>query len=284
VRVAGLLIALLSVHPLIVWLGLAIAGAAGAGVRLPRLRAVLRHAMTVNVALGLALFGVAAVQGSAIPVGAVALLLGWGALVLLEPALLPVVLLLALRMQNLLEVAPNGGIFSTAMIFTGAVALVVAGACHLIGQGHARRPALLTLAQGAIALCAFGLGGAELRFAGLLHLTLLTLCDGALRVSSGAGLDRVASVVSLSGLPPFGVFPSLALILFGMAFRMPWLLVPIMVGLLVLGWAMAARLPAASGPLRPSPAWVPLALALLLGIAMPAPLATWFQALAKASP
>jgi hydrogenase-4 component F len=281
IRLAGLLAALLPVHPLIVWLAVVIASSAGAAIRFPRIRAVLRHALAVNAALGLALFGVVAVQGGALPVGVAALLLGWGALVVLEPALLAPVLLLVLRLRDVL---PSGGVLNEAMVFGGAVAVVVAAVAHLVRPGSVRRSALPALAQGAIAVCALGLGGVELRFAALLHLTLLTLCDCALRVSSGTGLDRVASAVSLSGLPPFGVFPSLALILFGVAIRMPWLLVPIMAGLIALGWAAAARLPAAIGPLQRSPAWVPLVLALLLGIAMPAPLAAWFQTLAKAAP
>jgi hypothetical protein len=279
VRLAAILIATLPVNALVIWLALALAAVAGAATRLPRMRTALTHLVPANAALGVALFGAVAFQVHAVPTGSVALLLGWGTLVLLDPALLPLFVLLALQLQGSLAGTVHAALVGNIMIGLGLGGLLLSAAFLLLRPDSTRRPHALTLAQGGIALCAFGIGGPEMRFAGLLHLTLLVLSRCALLLSSDVGADRVASVAGLSGLPPLGVFPSLALILFGTAIGMPWLLVPLVAGLVAIGWTSATHLPQDATRVRRSAAWVPLACALVLGIATPAPVVSWLQAI-----
>lgn len=278
VRLAAILVLSHTMNPLLTWLILAAAGVAGAAARMPRMRAALSHLLPGNAALGIALFGVVALELKVIPLGCVALLLGWGTLALLDPALLPVFVLLALRLQTMLAGSGYAALVGNLMIVAGLAGLLLAAAYLLLRPLSNRRPHLLTLAQGGIVLCALGIGGPEMRFAALLHLTLLVLSRAALLLSSETGVDRIASVVSLSGLPPLGVFPSLALILFGTAIHMPWVLVPMVAGLVAIGWSSATHLPQDASRLRPSAAWLPLAFALAIGIAMPTRVMTWLQA------
>lgn len=286
-RLAALLLALLPFHPLLSLLCLAVASAAGAATKLPRLAAVVGRLSAANAALGLALFGEVAMLAGAMPIGGSAVLIAWGILATLDRALLPLVLLLALRLQ--VGAGPETHI--GALMVVGGLCLLLGSAVTLLRRPAARRlPELLTLAQGGLALCAFGLGGPDLRFAGLVHLALLVLSRAAAMLSNAAGLDRLAAIVGLAGLPPLGMFPSLALILAGMAVQAPLLLMPVGAGLLVLAWAALIRVPGV-GP-RPagriavglSPAWVPFAACVALGLAMPAPVADWFRTLAAAAP
>ncbi|MDR3538127.1 MAG: hypothetical protein P4L71_16660 [Acetobacteraceae bacterium] len=284
-RLAAMLLALRPADPLVSLLFLALASTAGAARRLPRTDAVAARLLAGNVSLGLALFGVVALQAGSVPIGGAALLLGWGALVVLDPTLLPLVLLLALRLQAATGAESHGNLVGNLMVAGGLGVLLASAAVLLLRRPGLRRlPNLTTLAQGGVALCGFGLGGPDLRFAGLVHLALLTLSRSALLLSGEAGLDRLASLLGLSGLPPIGLFPSLALIVGGIAVMAPWLLLPMAVGLVGLGWVCVASLPAAVGPAHLSPAWLPLVLALLLGFAMPAPIAAWFHAMAVAPP
>ena len=278
IRLAAILVISFTGNPLLTWLALAAAGVAGAAARLPRIRAALSHLLPGNAALGIALFGIVALELKVVPIGGLALLLGWGTLVLLDPALLPVFVLLAVRLQATLAGGNYAMVVGHLMILAGLTGLLLIAAYLLVRPDSTRRSHLLTLAQGGIVLCALGIGGPDMRFAAVLHLTLLVLSRAALLLSSETGVDRIASVASLSGLPPIGVFPSLALILFGTAVRMPWVLVPMVAGLVAIGWTSATHLPQDASRLRPSAAWLPLAFALLLGIAMPTPVVTWLQA------
>jgi hypothetical protein len=280
IRLAAILGALTLASSLLVWLALAIAGAASAAIRLPRFRAALSQLLPCNAALGLALFGAVALHVGSVQIGCIALLLGWGTLVLLDTAMLPLTLLLALRLQTGLVETAYAPLVGNLMLAGGLADLLLIAAIVLLRTGTSRYPVWLTLAQGGVVLCAFGVGGPEMRFAGLLHLTLLVLSRSAVLLSSEQGLDRLASLAGLSGLPPFGVFPSLALIVFGIAIRMPWLLLPLMVALLVVGWGCITRLPQDPGRLNTSPAWIPLLAGVVVGIALPSPIAGWFVAAA----
>ena len=101
--------------------------------------------------------------------------------------------------------------------------------------------------------------------------------------------------MAVAGLPPFGLFTSTFLLMAETVRRLPWLALPLGLGLLAGGWALAARLVSlclgAPTPDRDTPApvaalvpaWLALALALLAGLAMPAPLAAWLAAVAGAA-
>ncbi len=284
IRLAAMLLALLPVDPLWSLLFLALASTASAARRLPRTAAVASQLLASNAALGLALFGVVTLQAGSVAIGGIALLLAWGALVVLDAALLPLVLLLMLRLQVEADAVSSGNLVGGLMVAAGLAVLLASAAAHLLRPGRRRLPGLLTLAQGGVALCGFGLGGGDLRFAGMVHLTLLTLSRSALLLSGEAGFDRLASLLCISGLPPFGLFPSLALIVAGTAVLAPWLLLPMAIGLAGLGWACVTQLPGTLRPAHVTVAWIPLVLVLLLGFGMPLPVAAWFHALAVAPP
>lgn len=139
---------------------------------------------------------------------------------------------------------------------------------------------LAGLAQAGAAVFAFGLGTDAGNLAGLLQLSLLALTQCALLLAHEDGVDRLAAIAGLAGVPPFGLFPSLALILAATANRLPWLLLPLGAGLAAVAWRLLLRLPN-ERRLLASPAWIPLALLLIAGFAMPEPLLAWFRLAAR---
>ncbi len=139
---------------------------------------------------------------------------------------------------------------------------------------------LVALAHAGVAVFAFGLGTDAGNLAGLLQLSLLTLTECALLLARRDGVDRIFAIAGLAGVPPFGLFPSLALVLSATAASLPWLLVPLGAGLASVAWALLLHLPA-ERRLLPSAAWVPLALLLIVGFAMPDPLLAWFRLAAR---
>ncbi|KAA2215272.1 hydrogenase 4 subunit F [Pseudoroseomonas oryzae] len=162
-----------------------------------------------------------------------------------------------------------------------------------------------------LAAIGFGLGGAA-SVAGMLHLLGHSLVKSAIFFTLGqagrrqlaelAGLaparawigwPLVVAMLAIAGLPPFSLFASEFLLVQQSAARLPWLVVPLAIGLLVAALALLRQVHAiALGPAAPSaehapptagavvPAWlapwlamVPvhlhLLLALLLGLALP---------------
>jgi hydrogenase-4 component F len=283
---AGTVLAVLSTAPLLSWLGMALATVGAAATALPVRAEAWRRLRLGCIGLGLALFGTVALHAIPPPLfGTVALhaiaplpatacvMLGYGALAVLAPELTVAAVALILRMRG-----PTTDILLLAL---GLTALLVAALSLATARGsHRRTLRLVGLAQGGVAVFAFGLdtGGGSL--AGLLQLSLLAVTQCALLLAPRGGLDRLAALAGLAGLPPFGLFPSLALILAATAARLPWLLLPLGAGLAAVAWAVLLQLPA-DRHLRLSPAWVPLALLLIAGFAMPDPLLTWFRLAAR---
>lgn len=175
--------------------------------------------------------------------------------------------------------------------------------------------AFSTIEQSGVAAFAIGLGGPAAVFAGLLHMTVHTLVKAAIFHCVGRacqlkgsqrfeaiggligghpalGLTLAAGVVAVAGLPPFGLFASEYLVMAETIRRLPWLAVPLALGLVVGAWALMARMIGLClGPGTPdkgarlgvavlAPAWLHLALALGLCLAMPGPLVAWFTAMA----
>jgi hydrogenase-4 component F len=97
-------------------------------------------------------------------------------------------------------------------------------------------------------------------------------------------------VVAIAGMPPLGIFMSEFLVVSSTFARQPLLALPLVAGLLVGFGALLLRThglafgtPArASAPLKASyaPMFAHLALVLLAGIYLPAPLVAWFQSVA----
>jgi hydrogenase-4 component F len=178
--------------------------------------------------------------------------------------------------------------------------------------------AFSTIEQSGVAAFAFGLGGPAAVFAGVLHMTLHTLTKSAVfqcvglasqlkggqkfsdilglaRNHTALGLTLGAGLVALIGLPPFGLFTSEFLIVSQTVRTLPWLAIPLGLGLVIGGWAIATRLLSmlggapspdrgrVPGMLALAPAWLHLTLVLVLGLAMPAAVVTWLTSVAAAA-
>jgi hydrogenase-4 component F len=172
--------------------------------------------------------------------------------------------------------------------------------------------AFSSIEQGGVAAFAFGLGGPVAVFAGMLHLTLHTLIKAAIYTCVGwaaqlkggqkfadisgllprhfyPGLLLAGGIVAVAGLPPFGLFASEFMIVVQTVQKIPLLAAPLCIGLLAGAWATLGRLqmlclgPPTTDMVQPGfaaitlwPAALHLAIAILLGLAMPATLVAWF--------
>ena len=237
----------------------------------------------------------------------------------LSGAILNVALVVILRLRGLVDANPDAIAAGPPIMALGLASLLLA-AFSLGGQREVTRFfAVSTIAQSGVAAFAFGLGGPAATFAGLLQLAVHTLTRTAVLQSLGAavqlkggpcfadigglllrhralGLTLGAGMLALAGLPPFGLFVTFYLLLTDTVGDMPWLAAPLALGLLVAGGAMAVRLLGLwLGPSTPDrgpppglalllPAWVQLALVLVLGLAMPGPVTDWLTAIAWAAP
>jgi hydrogenase-4 component F len=233
----------------------------------------------------------------------------------LSGSILNVALVVILRVRSLLAANAEAIDPGPPIMALGLVSLLLAAFTLWRRRDVKRFFAFSTIEQSGIAAFAFGLGGPAATFAGLLHLTLHTLAKAAVfqcvgratqvkdaRTFSGIGgliagnralgLTLAAGIVAIAGLPPFGLFSSEFLIATATIHRAPLLALPLGLGIVVGGWALISRLIALclgeptpdAGP-APTlaalvPAWLHLALVLLLGLAMPAAVAAWFAEIA----
>ena len=232
-------------------------------------------------------------------------------------ALLPgVALVTLLRARSLLTANPDAMSPGPALLALGLLSLLLA-AMALRRQHTAWR--FLAVAGGeqvGVVAFAFGLGTGAATFAGMLHLTLLTLLRaaavqgfaGAAQLKGSAdfaalggllarhralGLTLAAALVALAGVPPFGLFTSGFLIVMETTRQAPLLAIPLGLGLAGCAWALAARMGGLCrqaptpdhGPVPPPiallPAWLHLAVALWLGLAMPQPMVEWLARIAE---
>ncbi|MEI7711309.1 MAG: hypothetical protein WCI94_07745 [Rhodospirillales bacterium] len=257
--VGGALLAALAADPMLSYAGLALAALLSTGSGRSR-------RLLAGVALGLVLYGTIA-PASSVATGCV--LLGSAALAMAAPDLLPVLLLLALR-----HAGPE-------LAVLGLVAAMASGAAAMFGDRA--RPAWLVFGQAGVVAVLFGLRTPDTVFAGLVLVFLLVLAQAAQALTRGQGLAALLASVGLAGLPPFGVFPGLAVALSAVGRQTPWLLVGLLPALAALGWAAIVRLP--NPTMAPSdrwaPAWIPLGAALLVGFCLPDPIAEWLRALAR---
>ena len=229
--------------------------------------------------------------------------------------LLPGVALVAiLRARALLAANPEAMSPGPALLAFGLLSLVLA-ALTLRRQRDAQKfIAVAGMAQVGVVAFAFGLGGGAATFSGVLHLTLLTLLRAALVFAAAhamrsrpggdlrgllprhpaLGLTLVAGLVALAGVPPFGLFTSAFLIVMQTTRQAPLLAVPLGLGLAAGAWALAGRVVSlcadapepqaapAPPPVALLPAWLHLAVVLLLGLAMPGAAVEWLARIAEA--
>jgi hydrogenase-4 component F len=108
----------------------------------------------------------------------------------------------------------------------------------------------------------------------------------------GARLTHIAAIGAMAGLPPFGLFAGWYLVVVATLEQRAWLALPLGGGLIALAAALIAKLMAmpktATNDARKAlavaalaPAWLHLAVGMLIGYAMPASLARWLELVAQ---
>jgi hydrogenase-4 component F len=158
------------------------------------------------------------------------------------------------------------------------------------------------------------MGGPLADFAGLLHMTMHSLTKSAIFFAVGhiaqvkgtqkiaeirgltvthplLGWGLVLGVVAIAGLPPLGIFTSEFLLVSSTFAREPLLAILLVFGILIAFGALVLRLngvafgePTGSrAPVQASylPLFAHLALVLVAGIYLPAPVVAWFQHVAR---
>jgi hydrogenase-4 component F len=224
-------------------------------------------------------------------------------------------LVVLLRLRGVVAATP-GALAPGPLLMALGLASLLAAAWAGWRRGDAGHfLALAALAQSGVVAFAFGLGAP---LAGLLLLTAQTLgltaalhclgqaarlkastrfadLGGLLAQHRALGLTFVAALAGLAALPPFGPFAADFLLTGITLRRLPWLALPLGLGLTVVGVAVAGRLIGlACGPPTPDrgpqpglaalvPAWLHLAALLALGLAA-GPLGGWLAAAAGGTP
>jgi hydrogenase-4 component F len=228
----------------------------------------------------------------------------------LSGLLLNVALYALLRFKVLLVACPGGIAPGPLMIALGMVSLLFASVMLYRRRDIKRMFAYSSIEHMGIIVFAFGMAGPLGNFAGLLQMTMHSLTKSAIffsvghvaqvkgsqRIADMGGLTEshpllgwalVAGVVAIAGLPPFGVFTSEFLVVSSTFVREPLLAVLLVLGLLVALGGLLLRLSSVAfgpvrGPVGPAhasfvPVFAHLALVLVAGVYLPAPLVAWFQ-------
>jgi hydrogenase-4 component F len=231
----------------------------------------------------------------------------------LSGLLLNVALYALLRFKMLLSACPGAIAPGPLMIVLGLMSLLFAGIMLYRRRDIKRLFAYSSIEHMGIIVFAFGMAGPPGNFAGLLQMVLHSLTKSAIffavgHVAQVKGTQRIADiggiseshpllgwslvvgVAAITGLPPFGVFTSEFLIISSTFARAPLLAVGVVCGLLLALGALLLRLSsvafgAVRGPVGPVEAsYVPmfahLALVLIAGVYLPAPMVAWFQHIA----
>ena len=200
------------------------------------------------------------------------------------------------------------------MVTLGLVSLVFAAFMLYRRRDIKRMFAYSSIEHMGIIAFAFGMGGPLANFAGLLHMSLHSLTKSAIffavdHIAQAKGTQRIADirgltethpvlgwglvlgVVAIAGLPPLGLFMSEFLIVSSTFARAPILAIILVLGLLVALGALMLRLSevafgapsGSSAPVKASyvPLYAHLALVLIAGIYLPAPLVAWLRSVAQ---
>jgi hypothetical protein len=279
----GTALAVLLDDPVQSWLALVAATIAAASLSLPRRTEAWRHLRLGSLGLGIALSGTIA-SASACVCAPVCAVVGLGMVACLAPELtLAAVAMIVRHLRPLTEHAP----VEPLLMVAGLAAMIVTACGPLLWGKRLPLVSLTCLGQAGIALFAFGLGTPAAHVAALTNLILLGLTESGLLLAGEGSFAELAATAGLAGVPPFGTFPSLVLVIAETAARLPWMLLPFATALGLFVWSILTRLPAlapARSLSRASCAWAPLVLALLVGFAMPQPVFAWLQSAAGGMP
>jgi hydrogenase-4 component F len=228
----------------------------------------------------------------------------------LSGLLLNVALYAVLRFKLLLAGNPEALAAGPLLVSMGLVSTLFA-AFMLYGRRDIKRFfAYSSIEHMGIVAFAFGMGGPLASFAGLLHMVMHSLTKSAIFFAVGhitqvkgtqqmneirgltashpwLGWGLVIGVVAIAGLPPLGLFMSEFLVVTSTFPRSPWLALALVAGLLVAFGALSLRLgqlafgTPTGGLGRVEASYLPmfahLALVLVAGVYLPAPLVEWFQ-------
>ena len=200
------------------------------------------------------------------------------------------------------------------MVTMGLTSLIFAAFMLYRRRDIKRMFAYSSIEHMGIIVFAFGMGGPLADFAGLLHMTMHSLTKSAIFFSVGhiaqvkgsqkvadisgltvthplLGWGLVLGVVAIAGLPPLGIFTSEFLLVSSTFAREPLLALLLVFGLLVAFGALFLRLNGlvfgdplgSTAPVQASyvPLFAHLALVLVAGIYLPAPVVAWFQHVAR---
>ena len=191
------------------------------------------------------------------------------------PDLATVLMVLILRGTTLAPWPPGVEALGTAIATLGLLAC----AGLLMNAARSHRTALLVLGQVSIAGLAVCTGQAEGRFAALVLLILLVLCQTAAKLTPAPA--GPLATAGLAGVPPLGVFPGLVLVVLTLSAHDPWLLLPLGAGLIpIIQAGLPRRFPDRFPAMRlASLAWLPLLLAAAAGYFAPTGLVHWWRLL-----
>lgn len=228
----------------------------------------------------------------------------------LSGLLLNVALYALVRCKALVDGATGGNIAGTMMMGFGLLSLLIAAMALHTQRDIKRMYSYSSIEHMGLMSIAFGIGTPLANFAGLLHMTVHSLVKsgifftvghaaqsmgtqamseirGLVKHHPGIGWGLVIGTVAIAGFPPFGVFTSEFLLFTAALHTQPWLVVPLLLGLIVafaglLRFVQAMAFgdpPPQARPVKVNmlPVYVHLALALVLGLAIPDFLADWYQ-------
>ena len=232
----------------------------------------------------------------------------------LSGLLLNVALYALLRFKLLLAANPQAIAPGPLMVILGMSSLLFAAFMLYRRRDIKRLFAYSSIEHMGIIVFAFGMGGPLANFAGLLHMTMHSLTKSAIFFTVGhiaqvkgtqriadirgltvthpwLGWSLVAGVIAIAGLPPMGIFMSEFLLVSSTFARQPLLAIPLVFGLLVAFGALLLRVggiafgePTGSTvPVKATsiPIFIHLALVLIAGVYLPAPVVAWFQHIAR---
>ena len=229
---------------------------------------------------------------------------------ILSGLLLNIALYTVVRYKMLIEPALNNHLPSYIMMGFGMLSFSVAGILLHRQRDIKRMFSYSSIEHMGLMTFAFGLGGPLATFGALLHMIVHSLTKSAIFITVGhaahiAGTQKISEIrgliktqpavgwtfllgtVAIAGFPPFGVFTSEFLFFTATIKSMPWLVMPLLIGLavafaglfrhvqpMVFGEPPEGQLPVKANML---PIIFHLFLVLWLGISIPDILANWLD-------
>ena len=232
----------------------------------------------------------------------------------LSGLLLNVALYAVLRFKMLLATNAQAIAPGPLMVTMGLLSLLLAAFMLYRRRDIKRMFAYSSIEHMGIITFAFGMGGPLANFAGLLHMVMHSLTKSAIffavghiaqvkgtqkiadlsgltETSAVLGWGLVLGVVAIAGLPPLGIFMSEFLVVSSTFARIPWLAVPLVIGILLAVGALFLRLSSVAfgeprGPTAKAQAsyvsmFVHLGIVFGAGVYIPPAVVLWFQNVAK---